>query len=71
MPLINCEINLILTWPTECVISSATAETTFAIRGRLLKGILKGRKEKKLKERTLCFSRKFLNSRKCNTIATA
>ena len=62
MPLINCEINLILTWPTECVISSATGETTFAIRERLLKGILKGRKEKKLKERTC--------RRKWNTIAT-
>ena len=26
MPLINCEINLILTWPTECAISSATGK---------------------------------------------
>ena len=24
MPLINCKINLILTWPKDCVISSAT-----------------------------------------------
>ena len=31
MPLINCEINLILTWSTDYVISSATGETTFAI----------------------------------------
>ena len=27
MPLINCEVNLILTWPNDCVISSATRET--------------------------------------------
>ena len=31
MPLINCEINLILTWSTDCVISSATGETKFAL----------------------------------------
>ena len=31
MPLIHCEINLILTWSTDCIISSATAETKFAI----------------------------------------
>ena len=34
MPLINCEINLVLTWSKECVIASNTAanqETTFAI----------------------------------------
>ena len=33
MPLINCKINLILTWSENCVISSATADqaTTFAI----------------------------------------
>ena len=33
MPLINCEINPILTWSINCVISSATATqaTTFAI----------------------------------------
>ena len=33
MPLINCEINLILTWPANCVISSAAVNqaTTFAI----------------------------------------
>ena len=29
MPLINCEVNLILTWPPTCVISSATVETKF------------------------------------------
>ena len=27
MPLINCEINLILIWSEDCVISSATGET--------------------------------------------
>ena len=31
MPFINCEINLILTWSTDCVISSATGKTKFAI----------------------------------------
>ena len=31
MPFINCEINLILTWSTDCVISSATAETKLKI----------------------------------------
>ena len=31
MPLINCEVNLILTWSPTCVISSATVETKFKI----------------------------------------
>ena len=31
MPLINCEINLILTWSENCVTSSAIGETKFAI----------------------------------------
>ena len=31
MPLINCEINLILTRSQDCVISSATAATKFKI----------------------------------------
>ena len=31
MPLINCEINLILTWPEKCVLSNDTKATTFAI----------------------------------------
>ena len=31
MPLINCEINLILTWSEGSVISSATGETKFAM----------------------------------------
>ena len=31
MLLINCEVNLILTWSKDCVISSATGETKFAI----------------------------------------
>ena len=31
MSLINCEINIILTWPTDFVISSAAGETKFAI----------------------------------------
>ena len=29
--LINCEVNLILTWSPTCVISSATGETKFKI----------------------------------------
>ena len=36
MPLINCEINLIFTWSTDCVISSATGATKFKIRDRKL-----------------------------------
>ena len=31
MPLANCEINLILTWYEDCVISSAAGWTKFAI----------------------------------------
>ena len=31
MPLINCEINFILTWSEDCVISSATGATKFKI----------------------------------------
>ena len=31
MPLINCEVELILTWYKDCVISSATGETKFKI----------------------------------------
>ena len=31
MPLINCEVNLILTWSKDCAISSSTGETKFAI----------------------------------------
>ena len=31
MPLINCEIDLILTWSTDCVTSSAAGKTKFAI----------------------------------------
>ena len=31
MPLINCELELILTWSKNCVISSATGQTKFAI----------------------------------------
>ena len=34
MPLINYEINLILTWSEDCVISSATGETKFKITDR-------------------------------------
>ena len=31
MPLINCEINLILTWSDKCVLSNDTKATTFAV----------------------------------------
>ena len=31
MPLINCEVNLILTWSKDCVITNSTAEGKFAI----------------------------------------
>ena len=31
MPLIDCEISLLLTWPTNCVISSATRKTELIV----------------------------------------
>ena len=31
MPLINCEVNLILTWSKDCVITNSTGEGKFAI----------------------------------------
>ena len=31
MPLINCEVNLILTWSKDCAITNFTGEGTFAI----------------------------------------
>ena len=30
MPLINCEVNLILTWSTDCVITNSTGAGKFA-----------------------------------------
>ena len=36
MSLINCEINLILTWSENCVISSGNGVTKFAITGTKL-----------------------------------
>ena len=47
MPLINCEVDLILTWSRHCVISSATGETKFKIT------------ETKL----LCYGCKLINTR--------
>ena len=31
MPLINCEVNLILTWSSACVITESNGAGTFAI----------------------------------------
>ena len=31
MPLINCEVNLILAWSSTCVITTSTGAGTFAI----------------------------------------
>ena len=31
MPLINCEVNLILTWSKDCVITNSASEGKFAI----------------------------------------
>ena len=31
MPLINCEVNLLLTWSKDCVITNSTVEGNFAI----------------------------------------
>ena len=36
MPLINCEVNLILTWSKDCVITNSTGEGKFAITEREL-----------------------------------
>ena len=36
MPLINCEVNLILTWSKDCVITNSTGEGKFAITGTKL-----------------------------------
>ena len=36
MPLINCEVNLILTWSKDCVITNSTGEGKFAITERKL-----------------------------------
>ena len=33
MPLINCEVNHILTWLSACVITNSTGAETFAIEG--------------------------------------
>ena len=33
IPLLNCEINLILTWSSTCVINSSTGAGTFTISG--------------------------------------
>ena len=31
MPLINCEVNLLLTWSTNCVVTNSTVEGQFSI----------------------------------------
>ena len=36
MPLINCEVNLILTWSKDCVITNSSGEGKFAITERKL-----------------------------------
>ena len=36
MPLINCEVNLILTWSKDCAITNSTGEGKFAITGTKL-----------------------------------
>ena len=36
MPLINCEVNLILTWSKDCVITNSTGEGKFEITGTKL-----------------------------------
>ena len=36
MPLINCEINLILTWSSTCIITNSTDAGRFTIRGTKL-----------------------------------
>ena len=36
MPLINCEVNLILTWSRDCVITNYTGEGKYAVTERKL-----------------------------------
>ena len=36
MPLISCEVNLILTWSSACVITNSTGAGRFAITGARL-----------------------------------
>ena len=36
MSLINCEVNLILTWPSTCVITNSAGAGTFAKTGTKL-----------------------------------
>ena len=36
MPLINCEINLIVIWSTECVIHEVDIRTTFTVTDKKL-----------------------------------
>ena len=36
MPLINCEVNLILTWSKDCVITNSTGEGKFALTEKKL-----------------------------------
>ena len=47
MPLINCEINLILIWSLTCVITNSIGKRAFTIRDK----------------KTLCYSCNFINSR--------
>ena len=41
MSLFNCEINIILTWSTDCVTSSAIGETKFKITDTKIDQVLK------------------------------
>ena len=36
MPLINCEVNLVLTWSKDCVITNSTGEGKFAMTEKKL-----------------------------------
>ena len=47
MPLINYEVNLILTWSSTCVVTNSTGAGRFAIAGK----------------KTLCSSSYFINTR--------
>ena len=42
MPLINCEVNLILAWSKDCVITNSTGEEKFEIIEKLLQQLKSG-----------------------------
>ena len=63
MSLINCEINLILTWSEDCVISSATGATKFKITDTKLYVLIVTLSTQDNAKLTLCSCCNFIDSR--------